>query len=260
MRKIESIDELHQLILNIGKEFHRICTKNNIPYYMLGGTMLGAIRHKGFVPWDDDMDFGIPREYFVKAIGLIRNNLNSNYRLTTVEDNVGIFGEIVKIEDVRTIVQEKTRLKTSSTYGVFIDIFPLDYTNNNYGRFSHNVFIHRWIKAERYVEEGKASNPYASLAILISKIFGKYFWVRNIKYLVRKKGSYIANYCGAWGERETVPKEVMGTPVLYHFEDTYFYGVVNPQKYLSYLYGDYMKLPPEDDRHIHITNIYYKDL
>ena len=54
-----NIDEVHQILLGIGKEFHRICTINNIPYYMIGGTQLGAIRHGGFIPWDDDMDFGI---------------------------------------------------------------------------------------------------------------------------------------------------------------------------------------------------------
>lgn len=259
MREIDSIEELHRLVLDIGKEFHRICYDNNIPYYMLGGTMLGAIRHKGFVPWDDDMDFGIPRESFAKAIGLLKQNLKSNYKVTTVEDGVGIFGEIVKIEDVRTVIQEKTRRETDKTCGVFIDVFPLDYTNNNYGRFSHNVFIQRWIKAERYVEGGKITCPYAFFSIIISKVLGKYFWVKNIKNIVWKNGSHIANYCGSWGQHETVPIEVMGTPVLYRFEDTHFYGVAEPHEYLSCLYGDYMTLPPEDKRHIHITNIYYKD-
>ena len=63
MKKELSIEELHQIVLNIGKEFHKICINNNIPYYILAGTMLGAIRHKGFIPWDDDIDIGIPRQY-----------------------------------------------------------------------------------------------------------------------------------------------------------------------------------------------------
>ena len=63
MEKI-GIKEIQQHLLGIAKEFDRICTKHNIPYFMLYGTMLGAVRHKGFIPWDDDMDFGVPIEYY----------------------------------------------------------------------------------------------------------------------------------------------------------------------------------------------------
>ena len=64
MKKTISLPECHNILLNIAIDFHNTCAKHNIPYYMLGGTQLGAVRHKGFIPWDDDMDFGVPRMYF----------------------------------------------------------------------------------------------------------------------------------------------------------------------------------------------------
>ena len=66
-------NQCHKLLLKIAKEFDQICTKYDIPYYMLGGTMLGAIRHKGFIPWDDDMDFGVPRLYYNLLIQKLEN-------------------------------------------------------------------------------------------------------------------------------------------------------------------------------------------
>ena len=74
-----TFEELRHHLLEIAKAFDAVCRKNNIPYYMLGGTMLGAIRHKGFIPWDDDMDFGVPRKYFDTLIEIFERDLPSKY-------------------------------------------------------------------------------------------------------------------------------------------------------------------------------------
>ena len=79
MKRI-GIDEIHARVLAIAKEFDKICTRHQIPYYMLGGTMLGAIRHKGFIPWDDDMDFGVPIAYYDQLEEILKEELPSNYR------------------------------------------------------------------------------------------------------------------------------------------------------------------------------------
>ena len=79
MRPID-IEEAHHILLDIAKAFTKVCDENNIPYYMLGGTMLGAVRHKGFIPWDDDMDFGVPREYYDLLINVLEKELPSPYR------------------------------------------------------------------------------------------------------------------------------------------------------------------------------------
>ena len=94
--------ELHRRALALGKCFHSICEKNSIPYYMLGGSMLGAVRHKGFIPWDDDMDFGVEREYFNKLLQILNEQLPENYRLVSKDNVKGFYGGFVKLEDRQT--------------------------------------------------------------------------------------------------------------------------------------------------------------
>ena len=259
MKKELSIEELHQIVLNIGKEFHKICVNNNIPYYILAGTMLGAIRHKGFIPWDDDIDIGIPRQYFSKTINLLRKELPSKYSITTIEDEIGVWGEIVKIEDTTTIIKEKDRDTHGKDVGAFIDLFPLDYTKNqNYGRFSHNMLIQRLLAAQQFIIGNDSSSFLAKIYKTIAQIFGRYCFVRAIKYVVKKKGRFITTYCG-FGACENVPAEIYGEPVLYKFEDSEFYGLAKPEYYLESLYGNWRELPKEEERHTHLLEMYYKE-
>jgi lipopolysaccharide cholinephosphotransferase len=256
MKEIKDLDELHHIVIEIAKKLHLICKNNDIEYYMLGGTMLGAIRHNGFIPWDDDMDFGVMRKDYYKLINLLKKGLPDYYKVRTIKDNVGIYGEIVKIEDTRTVIEEPDR--KGYECGAFIDLFPLDYTNGKHGRWSKYTFISRLIYYQYHSQEKNNKDLNAKIVRALGHLFGKYFIIDSIKKLVSKKGTHIANICGMWGYKETVEKSIMGKPQLYAFEDTKFYGVANPDAYLRCLYGDYMELPPEGKRHFHITKMYYK--
>ena len=129
MKKIDNIEELHKILLDIAKYFHQICVDNDIPYYMLGGTMLGAVRHKGFIPWDDDMDFGVERKYFEKLETILEERVDSPYRLLTKYNSKIILNDFDKLEDSRTIVQDPSRSNINEVFGVNVDVFPLDITN-----------------------------------------------------------------------------------------------------------------------------------
>lgn len=251
--------ELHRRALALGKCFHRICEKNSIPYYMLGGSMLGAVRHKGFIPWDDDMDFGVEREYFNKLVQILNEQLPENYRLVSKDNVKGFYGGFIKIEDRQTLVKEHL---TDFEYGVSIDIFPLDRTNNNFSLFSKNRIINTLYKIHSYrfynlKNYSLSKRCISKLLHIIHFPFNKDFIYKIIdKHLLKDKGDYLANHYGAWGMKETVHKDTMGKPILYDFEDTRFYGAENYKDYLTSLYGeDYMILPPEEKRKIHITEM-----
>ena len=262
MKKM-TLKETQNVLLDLSKEFHRICIDNNIPYYMLGGTMLGAIRHKGFIPWDDDMDFGVPRDYFQELTILLQKELSHGYRLKTIYNSKNIFDETMKMEDTRTLIVELSRSNVKEEIGVNIDIFPLDSTNGSKKLYSKNYIVHiiGVLNSMRYGNI-KVLNSWRKVSAILFKIlfspFNKVQMIKFVQKFLISKGDYISNLYGYWGVRETVPKNVMGTPTLYVFEDTLFYG---PEKYdedLTSLYGNYKQIPSKDKIHIHAENIYKK--
>lgn len=263
MKEIKTSEELHGILLDIAKTFHRICESHNIPYCMLGGTMLGAVRHKGFIPWDDDMDFGVPREYFGRLKDILREGLQGYYEVLTIQNSETLLVDIVKIHDKRTVIREIYKENVVEEFGINIDIFPLDRTTSPKRNIKQKI-LNTLISLQYYRFLSFTSRPFlkkwvAAVIKLLLFPLNKTTIIKFInKWLIVNKGEYIANHYGAWGSRETVPSEVMGIPKLYKFESTQFYGVEKAHEYLTSLYGDYIQLPPEGKRHIHVTGMYWK--
>lgn len=246
--------QLHSILLDMAEVFHQICTKHKIPYYMLGGTMLGAIRHHGIIPWDDDMDFGIPRIYEDRIIKILKNELPSKYRLLTYR-NDPLCTDCIKIELPQSkLIQDDG---TEAQWGINIDIFMLDYADNNRSILSRNFLSHLLIKYNVYAFSPNNKKRLAKFIRMIN-IFPKSFAlsiVKKISLLCKKNHSCFANHAGFWGMKEIVEKKIFGQPTLYLFQDHYFYGVENPHEYLTQLYGDYMQLPPIEKRHSHCKQV-----
>lgn len=259
MKKIESIEELHVILLDLAKAFHKICEEENIPYYMIGGTQLGAVRHKGFIPWDDDMDFGVPRPYYDRLRDILREKLPDIYSVMTKEDGI-VATNIYKIVDNRTVQSPQWSEKSNKQFGVNIDIFPLDRLKNKWKRTLIDVLC----KIQGYkVLDARERPVLKRMVARFVKIL--LFWQKRDgmtqiveKYLVEKEGPYITNNYGIYGNRETMPADFFGKPITMKFEDTQFYGVEKTHEYLSTVYGDYMKLPPKEKRHTHIIDMYWK--
>lgn len=258
MKEIKTLDELHSILLNIAKVFDKICREHDIPYYMLGGTMLGAIRHKGFIPWDDDMDFGVERQYYDKLLKILAKELPSPYKLNTMY-NSSIISDACKISDDSTGMIEGSR----TDIGINIDIFPLDHTNGKKGKLSKNNIVHK-IGVLNAIRFSKVSdyNGIRRLVTIISKIImpniKNYTLIKFANKHFISKGDSISNLYGFWGVKETMPFSYMGTPTLYKFEDTKFYGAENYDGYLKSLYNHYMEIPPVDKRHVHLNKCWYK--
>ena len=250
---------LHQRLLEIGTNFHIACEKLGLKYYMLGGTMLGAVRHNGFIPWDDDMDFGMPRDDYDSFIQNASSVLPPYYELRFYLNADNSPMHYVKMIDNRTTLIEKGYTKYIE--GLYIDVFPLDGAGNG------SVLDRIRFKKIQYLQVLIMNHCTTRSKKGIKAVLKWYAQTRDLKKLhislekeMKKRSlmdsAFIANYLGAWGDKEIMPKEIMGSPKLYRFEETELYGSENADGYLKSLYGDYMKLPPLEKR-VFKHNYYY---
>ncbi len=251
----ELTKELQTHLLKMFKWFHEFCETHGLRYYALGGTMLGAARHKGFIPWDDDMDVGMPRKDYNELICLIGNKTEQGYFLETpLSPSKEYRYPYSKLYDTRTTLTERTWPVLKR--GVFIDVFPLDGLGNTLEESQK-----KWKKLAalagfemaRSCALRKNRELYKNVSIIAAHCLPGF--IANDKKVLKKTedicntldydtSMYGGNAFGFWGLREIMPLSVMGKPTLYQFEDTKIYGVEDFDAYLTSLYGEWRKLPP----------------
>lgn len=257
-----SLEEIHEVLLNIAKEFDGICTKHNIPYYMLGGTMLGAIRHKGFIPWDDDMDFGVPFAYYKQLEELLEKELPKRYRCSTYLNSKSVMVPFMKIEDTTTILDDKQiNLPLAEKIGVNIDVFPLYPCNKEDEKIKTARFYTKL--AGKILTNSRTSYIKNLLKIPLQLLcpFKKTWFLNRSLHAANqiKPGDFISNIYGRWEDKETCPFMWFENVSRYNFEDVMFMGPSNYDAYLTQMYNDYMQLPPKDKQFRHSENAYKRD-
>ncbi len=278
---------LQEKILDIMKVFDRVCRENELHYYMLGGTMLGAVRHKGFIPWDDDADFGLPRREYEKLLNLPAECFPEGYRLRHFSKEEGVPYAFIRLEDERTTCIEARRSGTGYVGGVYVDIFPLDGDVNVVPLRILKELRVKFKKKLLYAhiaEQGAMKNPVKRLVMrCIAKHTDTEVLVRELDEAVKAYGikkeklpqwgeARYSNYLGHWGRKESVPRRVFdgeirqrkylafdfrrgekieaqpeGRSTEYEFEGYRFFGPVDNAAYLTALYGSDYMVPPEED-------------
>lgn len=241
--------------------FHSFCEENKIRYYALGGTLLGALRHKGFIPWDDDVDIGVPRPDYEKLISSIKNN-SERYVLESPNDNADdFFYPYAKLYDTRTTAVEHNKYKTKR--GIYLDIFPIDGIGNTAKEVKKNFNSFNWkfnLLVSRTNSVKKGRSRAKNLVIILINIVPQF--IINDKKLLRyvckecrrydyETSAFCGNLVGAYHRKEIVPKSVFGNPTPYQFEDFIINGPEKASEYLSHIYGDWETIPPVEKRKGH---------
>ena len=263
------LKKLQKVELNMLKEIHTICEAHRIKYFLIAGTLLGAVRHGGFIPWDDDIDIGMPRPDYDKFAQIARQKLPECMDIQAYNSHNYYPINFIKVIDKRTRLIEEARKDSEHVSGVYIDVFPIDGSpNNRILRKLHylHVKIYRLLIAycccnESIIKDNGLKRMIKLSIMHIVKILEKLGFLK-ISYLHKKldnllkKYDYdssliVCNYLGGWGQREFVPKEYIGKGAPIMFEGHVFWGVEKPHDYLVKVYGDYMKLPPEEERKSH---------
>lgn len=254
--------ELQTMLLEMFQWFHELCEENGLRYYAIGGTALGAVRHQGFIPWDDDIDVGMPRSDYERLEEIMKARAQDLYILETLNSGgEEYFYPCAKLYDTRTTLIENTRLKIKR--GIYLDIFPLDGIGNSeieskqnyrpiYWKF--NLFLTRVVGIRQ--GRNKLKNAAVMVARLIpEKILDNRKLLQSLNEDCKKYNfddcMWVGNLMGAWRFKELVPKEFLGEPTLYEFEGRQFYGPEKSDQYLTCIYGNWRQLPPVEKQVSH---------
>ena len=246
--------------LEIAKEIKRVCEENDIRYFLADGSFLGAVRHQGFIPWDDDMDFGMMRSDYERFCRIAPQKLKPEYCLQTwdTDPNYALpFGKVMKRN---TVYLENKKTRRLQENGFYVDIFPFDYVPED--------------------PRERADMAKKLLQIYRVKLMKSGYkpWMENEKIIWKKRIGYLYyQFQALFNSQEDLARayDMLAASVLhssvvceqsalsrpdyydlhileefadYSFEDTTFRGVKDYDGYLTALYGSYMELPPEDQR------------
>ena len=255
----KTLDKLHEVELEILDKFHKICKDNNLTYFLTGGTMLGAVRHSGFIPWDDDIDVGMPREDYDKFIKIAPKALGDKYVIDCFEYNKNYYLPFAKIKKNNTIFDEGFFDDRCIHKGIFIDIIPFENVDKiNLSLRIRATIVKNILDTMFYkLKIRKLKNTRRPWLVLLLSVFSKkmlmkiqhYYQTKcknnNSKYINALGGSY--NYLKETNLRSDIipSKEIL-------FENKKYYGMNKPDIYLSKLFGNYMELPPPDKRVNHV--------
>lgn len=259
-----SLKELQQVELQILKRFHKVCLEENFRYSLCGGTLLGAVRHKGFIPWDDDVDVLMPRPDYEKLISYCKTH-RTPFRLicNQLDKNYGYLA--AKIVDPDTVMLEENANPKNIEMGVYIDIFPVDGLGNTlhdaHKRFMAKEFIRELLIAANWKRFFKSKThpwyyePIRFAFFLLSRCVSFEKIIKHIEKYYAKwsfdHSKYVGCVCGDGRLKEICRREEYTQFAPLVFENETFVGLKEYDKYLTRLYGNYMQLPPEEKRISH---------
>lgn len=260
MRVIDT-PERKKISLEILDAVSAFCEKESLAYFLAYGTLLGAVRHKGYIPWDDDIDITMPRDDYERFYSLFKANPPLPYLdIISYRDKTSVY-PFFKVVDKRTAVVE-THVNPKYKSGVWIDIFPIDGEPNSNHIFKLN-------RINKLISDFAIANPNSATSTprrLIKKLSFPIASQIDIYKMSKKLDEEAASIktgnrvgvliCGA-GERELVPRETMMAKTYLQFEDKQYAAPLYYDELLTRIYGRYMDFPPKSERVPHCCQAYW---
>lgn len=249
------LKHLQNVILLIAKDIDQICRKHGIEYYLLGGSCIGAIRHNGFIPWDDDLDIIMTSDNYYKFLSVAKKELSSEkyYIQEGLKDwpldfsKVRLKGTIFEEDDDTDVSSDKS--------GIFVDVFRLDNISDSNFKARVHYILYKYYLCYQLSERSYKNATFKKKLMMFMAAPLKIRFIRNllIKWL-KKQDAYTTNrlafLCGRTRFKTAITqKTIYGKPTYVKFEDTYLPVPEKYHQYLTQMFGDYMTLPPEEQRH-----------
>lgn len=271
MNQNKDVGKYKEKLLQTFKAFISFCNSHGLEYYCCGGTAIGAIRHKGIIPWDDDIDVFMQRKDFEKLFALKKEAEEKGYGIASIKDGSN-YNLPMKFYDLNTTLWEVKEIPFLS--GVFIDVFPIDKTSDN-----RELFLKKYTKRRRlellyqlsyskytigglwkYYQYGNIKAlKKGLLSIFIPNIMQNFFRKKllkiDINYANDNGPQLISPYGDYWG-KEYLDYNWFRSSFLTPFEDFEVNLAEGTREYLAQVYGDYMKLPPKEKQVTHHYHYY----
>lgn len=251
----DQLNQLKKIEVEMLKDFIDACTKLKLKYYIVAGTLLGAVRHQGFIPWDDDIDVALDREDYETFLQHGQQYLPSHLFLQTYKTDPAYPVGFAKIRNCRTTFIESSVGNLPMNHGIFIDIFPIDYCTVP---LKPGFRIKKLLYSLR-ISDAFTSFEKPSLKVSAIRVFSKILYPSMPKTLDKQDALFRSvvpsemkvNHYSAWGDRELVPADWYGEGTLLSFEGLPVRVPVEYDKLLTHVYGDYMTLPPIEKQKAH---------
>jgi len=259
MDKNVNQDELkhyQQKLLGILQYIDDICQKNGIHYFLAYGTLIGAVRHHGFIPWDDDADICLSREDYKKLCKAIVEDNDPRYKFASLDNDPNWYMDMARVLDTNTHISLPFSKTLKDTH-VFVDVMPMDGTpvgkwTEKWHYLWMNFYKGMAYSADHtYISKDEKHKTLKKIMKPIASIFGAHFWGMCARRLALKRPyetSKFVQYGTANFKEGEITKEVYASEIRCKFENTTLSIPVGYDDYLRQLYGDYMQLPPEESR------------
>lgn len=248
----EDMSAYKKCALNILIDFDKFLKSRGIKYSLEGGTLLGAIRHAGFIPWDDDIDIGLNRKEFLKLLKVIDEFKSDIYDVyLPLEDSPLAIARMIKIYDKRVCIKE---YGDRCYVGAFIDVFSrIDVKSDfnkekesNYYRLLTSILSFKNKRNEKGVYKTKSGQVVSLISTIVPRN-----WIKKKIENFYKSGYESALCYSSFGSNKYFRKDMFEKYTEHEFEGHMFPIIEDYDEYLTTVYGDYMKLPPEDERNPH---------
>lgn len=258
MKKLSG-DEIKNIQLNILCYIDDICQKNGIKYFLCGGTLIGAVRHKGYIPWDDDIDIILPRPDYMRLVELLYNDMK--YRSLSIYHNDDYCYSFAKVVDTSTVLKENNVPFDIKDMGVYIDLFPLDGLPKTktgiYFYYKLMMILRNLLYSSLYSSFQKPSKiikyPFKYIYWKFSVSKGWKYWINKVEKLTLKYNYQNSQMVGCqssgYGPREVFSHNSFCQSLRVPFENYSFNIPVGYDEYLTKLYGNYMIIPPKSKQH-----------